>query len=96
MRGSALTEKAGPDDIPTQKYIMMFERRATSGQCYQQPCLGTREFAAAFRLLPEDEPDPPADTDRAIRRPAGCSTTSTGAPAPRRRDSSTPRSTPAG
>ena len=56
----ALTEKAGRDDSLT-KYIMMFERRATSGQCYQQPCLGTREFAAAFRLLPEDEPDPPTN-----------------------------------
>ena len=56
----ALTEKAGPDDGLT-KYVMMFERCASSGQCYQQPCLGAREFAAAFRLLTEEEPDPQAD-----------------------------------
>jgi CRISPR-associated protein Cas5d len=57
----ALTDKAGIDN-PVQKYVAMFERRATSGQCFQQPCLGTREFAASFRLLAEDGPDLPADT----------------------------------
>jgi CRISPR-associated protein Cas5d len=56
----ALTEKAGSDN-PIQKYVAMFERRAISGQCFQQPCLGTREFAASFRLLVDDEPDLPAD-----------------------------------
>jgi CRISPR-associated protein Cas5d len=58
---AALTEKAGSDN-PIQKYAAMFERRAAAGQCFQQPCLGTREFAASFRLLPDDEPDLPADT----------------------------------
>jgi CRISPR-associated protein Cas5d len=57
----ALTDKARSEN-PMQKYSAMFERRATSGQCFQQPCLGTREFAATFRLLADDEPDPPADT----------------------------------
>ena len=33
------------------KYISMFERRATQGQCVNQPYLGCREFAAGFRLV---------------------------------------------
>jgi len=38
----------------------MFERRATKGQCFNQPYLGCREFAAAFRLVyPNDEPATP-------------------------------------
>ena len=53
-----LTDKAGPDDTPA-KYVGMFNRRAGSGQCFHQPCLGTREFPAAFDLLPEDAPVPP-------------------------------------
>lgn len=42
------------------KYHKMFERRARKGQCINQPYLGTREFAAAFRLVenPEKEPAP--------------------------------------
>lgn len=33
------------------KYHEMFERRARKGQCVNQPYLGCREFAAAFRLV---------------------------------------------
>lgn len=33
------------------KYQAMFERRASKGQCFNQPYLGTREFSAAFRLV---------------------------------------------
>jgi len=54
-----LSPKAGPEDA-LGKYIAMFERRARAGQCYQRPCLGTREFAADFRLLDPGEPDPSA------------------------------------
>lgn len=35
------------------KYYEMFERRAAKGQCVNQPYLGTREFAAHFRLINE-------------------------------------------
>jgi len=39
------------------KYAAMFERRARKGQCFNQPYLGTREFACDFRLVdPEVEP----------------------------------------
>lgn len=46
------------------KYHEMFERRASKGQCVNQPYLGCREFAAAFRLVthPEDEPAPIPET----------------------------------
>lgn len=47
-----------------QKYQEMFERRAGKGQCVNQPYLGCREFAAAFRLLvsPNSEPAAIAET----------------------------------
>jgi CRISPR-associated protein Cas5d len=51
-----MTAKAGPDDTPAKHYEM-FTRRARIGQCFHQPCLGTREFAADFELV---EGDPPA------------------------------------
>ena len=38
------------------KYNAMFERRASKGQCFTQPYLGTRECSALFRLVnPEEE-----------------------------------------
>lgn len=40
----------GSDENP-QKYYQMFERRASAGQCFTQPYLGTRECAADFRLV---------------------------------------------
>ncbi|KQR87940.1 type I-C CRISPR-associated protein Cas5c [Sphingomonas sp. Leaf343] len=61
-----LTDAAGPDDS-ADKHIAMFTRRAASGQCFHRPCLGTREFAAAFRLLAPGDALPAstlADPDR--------------------------------
>jgi CRISPR-associated protein Cas5d len=47
-------------DETEAKYASMFERRATKGQCFNQPYLGCREFAAAFRLIhPQVEPATP-------------------------------------
>lgn len=54
-----LTDKAEADDTPA-KHVSMFNRRAANGQCFHQPCLGTREFPADFRLLGENEPPPPS------------------------------------
>jgi CRISPR-associated protein Cas5d len=54
-----MTAKAG-DDTPA-KHISMFNRRAESGQCFHRPCLGTREFAADFALLPEGAPLPESE-----------------------------------
>lgn len=36
---------------PMVKFMTMFERRATKGQCVNQPYLGCREFAADFTLV---------------------------------------------
>ena len=44
------THKPGNDENP-MKYYQMFELRASKGQCFNQPYLGTREFSAAFRLV---------------------------------------------
>ena len=54
-----LTPKAGPDDNDG-KHLDTFNRRAERGQCFNQPCLGTREFPARFELVPPDAPVPPA------------------------------------
>jgi CRISPR-associated protein Cas5d len=54
-----LTSKAGRDDNDG-KHLDTFNRRAARGSCFQQPCLGTREFPADFALLAPEEPSPPA------------------------------------
>jgi len=48
------------------KYNAMFERRASKGQCFNQPYLGTRECAASFKLVnPEtDELQPSVSESR--------------------------------
>ena len=54
-----MTGKAGPEDNEA-KFAEMFRRRAAAGQCFHQPYLGCREFAAAFRLVdPATEPGTP-------------------------------------
>jgi CRISPR-associated protein Cas5d len=65
-----LTPKAGAEDTPA-KHASMFNRRATSGQCFHRPCLGTREFAAEFVLIPDGAPlpstaIPPGERDREL------------------------------
>jgi CRISPR-associated protein Cas5d len=52
-----MTGKAGPEDN-VGKHLDTFNRRAGRGQCFHQPCLGTREFAAHFELVPPDAPQP--------------------------------------
>lgn len=54
-----LTAKADADDNEG-KHLDIFNRRAARGQCFHQPCLGTREFAAKFELIPADAPLPAA------------------------------------
>lgn len=47
---SLFDETAHPDENPA-KYNAMFERRASKGQCFNQPYLGTRECSCSFRLV---------------------------------------------
>ena len=42
------------------KHLDIFNRRARAGQCFHQPCLGTREFPAEFKLVESGEPLPTA------------------------------------
>ena len=51
----AMTTRAGAEDS-IGKHLDMFKRRAARGQCFHQPCLGTREFAARFELVEPDAP----------------------------------------
>jgi CRISPR-associated protein Cas5d len=43
-----LTDKAAPGDNEG-KFCDIMRRRLEKGQCYHQPCFGTREFPANFR-----------------------------------------------
>ena len=43
-----------PDENPA-KYNAMFERRASKGQCFTQPYLGTRECSASFKLIDSEK-----------------------------------------
>lgn len=44
------------------KFAAMFERRASKGQCFNQPYLGTREFSCAFRLIDKKAIDSEAES----------------------------------
>ena len=58
-------EMRKPDVRPDEteaKYAAMFERRAKKGQCFNQPYLGCREFAACVRPV-----DPMADSPSPIQ-----------------------------
>lgn len=48
----SLTGRAGPADNVT-KFVEIFERRLEKGQCFQQPYLGCREFAAEVEPVSE-------------------------------------------
>ena len=63
------SDETDMDDEPNQtvKFMTMFERRATKGQCVNQPYLGCREFAADFRLVePGDSPAQPITETREL------------------------------
>jgi CRISPR-associated protein Cas5d len=50
-----LTERAGPEDNEG-KHLDIFNRRAAKGQFFHQPCLGCREFPAAFDRVQGEVP----------------------------------------
>lgn len=53
-----MTSRAGASDTPA-KFAEMFRRRASAGQCVNQPYLGCREFAANVRLVTDPASEPP-------------------------------------
>lgn len=50
------------DETPG-KYLAIFERRASKGQCFNQPYLGTREFSCSFKLIKDFETNPAKTID---------------------------------
>ena len=54
-----MTGRAGAGDN-AGKHLDIFNRRARGGQCFHQPCLGTREFAARFSLIEAGDTPPSA------------------------------------
>jgi len=60
-----LTERAGPADNLT-KFVDIFERRVEKGQCFHQPYLGCREFAA--EVHPATNLPVPVDDSRDLGR----------------------------
>jgi CRISPR-associated protein Cas5d len=57
-----MTPRAGPEDNEG-KHLDVFNRRAARGQCFHQPCLGTREFPADFHLLDPAAPHPQPEAE---------------------------------
>lgn len=61
-----LTAQTGLDDN-LQKFAEMFRRRAEKGQCFNQPYLGCREFAAAFAFVdPAGDLPTPISEDKSL------------------------------
>ena len=54
-----MTDEAGESDN-VGKHLDIFNRRARNGQCFHQPCLGTREFGADYTLIEHEDDLPPA------------------------------------
>ena len=59
-----MTSKAGSEDS-IGKHLDQFNRRARKGQCFHQPCMGMREFAAHFSLLDDGDEWPWNELDEA-------------------------------
>ena len=58
-----MTDEAGESDN-VGKHLDTFNRRARNGQCFHQPCLGTREFAADYTLIENGDLPPAIDESR--------------------------------
>ena len=58
-----MTDEASESDNEG-KHLDIFNRRARNGQCFHQPCLGTREFAADYTLIENGDLPPAIDENR--------------------------------
>jgi CRISPR-associated protein Cas5d len=52
---ASVSQATSPVANPTRKYVEMFNRRVSKGQCWRRPYLGTREFAAEFGFPTEND-----------------------------------------
>jgi len=60
IRAHVEVRAPGDNPVPEAKHLDMFRRRASRGQYFHHPYLGTREFPAYFRLV-DELPEPPAE-----------------------------------
>ncbi|MCK9408544.1 MAG: type I-C CRISPR-associated protein Cas5c [Bacteriovoracaceae bacterium] len=59
-KASEESQETGRKDETPGKYLAIFERRATKGQCFNQPYLGCREFSCHFKFIKNPEKEPAA------------------------------------
>ncbi len=52
----AQIEFTSDEDNNIGKHLDIFNRRASKGQCFHQPCFGCREFPVNFELVQDDIP----------------------------------------
>jgi CRISPR-associated protein Cas5d len=52
-----LKKESVESDEKEEKYLAMFKRRVSKGQCFNQPYLGCREFSANFRMITKEDLD---------------------------------------
>lgn len=52
QRPAEQREHEHPEAETPRKYQEIFERRASTGQCFTQPYLGCREFSCSFEFIP--------------------------------------------
>ncbi|MBS9403501.1 type I-C CRISPR-associated protein Cas5 [Halomonas sp. TRM85114] len=64
------TSRADESDTPG-KHLDIFNRRSRQGQCFHMPCLGNREFPAAFELIETEDELPLADSQLRGERDLG-------------------------
>ena len=55
VHAALIFDQSKDPDSNYGKYAAMFERRASKGQCFNQPYLGCREFSCDFRLVQETQ-----------------------------------------
>jgi CRISPR-associated protein Cas5d len=66
IEASVVLTAQADDSETTIKHVEIFARRARRGQCFHQPCLGVREFAAEFTTC-EGDPPPCHESLRGVR-----------------------------
>lgn len=52
-----MCSESGTSENSVIKFAEMFKRRASRGQCFNQPYLGTREFSCSFKYIEQEQLD---------------------------------------
>lgn len=57
-----------PSENTIKKFAEMFKRRASKGQCFNQPYLGTREFSCSFKYIDQEQLDKETASRPAVQK----------------------------